>query len=266
MKIDHDYHIHTNLSLCAAKTVTAEHYINKAVELGLTKIGFTNHLWDENIKPVLNDFYVPQTVTYNLTLKEELERIDHKGLDIYFGAEAEFHPELGIALTEENAEKFDYIIVSNSHTHMTMPRDFLESYKKHADFMVEAYSKILSSSIIHRVLSIAYPFEAIACPYDRNLLFRYISDDTLKELIFDTANKGIALEINTSCYPKIDKDNFEDFGAVRMFRIAHDMGCKFTFGSDAHSETEHDNYIRIANTFTECLNLTEKDIAVINRK
>ncbi len=266
MKIDHDYHIHTNLSLCAAKTVTAEHYINKAVELGLTKIGFANHLWDENIKPVLNDFYLPQTVTYNLALKEELKTLDHKGLDIYFGAEAEFQPEFGIALTEENAEKFDYIIVSNSHTHMTMPRSFLEPYNKHADFMTDAYKKILNSPIIGHVLSIAHPFSAVACPYDRDLLFDYISDDTLKELIFETANKGIALEINTSCFPNIDKNNFEDCGAVRMFRIAHDMGCKFTFGSDAHSETGHENYLRIANTFTECLNLTEKDIAVINRK
>ena len=35
MRINHDFHIHTNLSLCAAETVTAEHYIKKAKELGI---------------------------------------------------------------------------------------------------------------------------------------------------------------------------------------------------------------------------------------
>ena len=44
MRINHDFHIHTNLWLCAAETLTAEHYINKAKELGLNKIGFTNHM------------------------------------------------------------------------------------------------------------------------------------------------------------------------------------------------------------------------------
>lgn len=129
MRINHDFHIHTNLSLCAAETVTAEHYINKAKELGLNKIGFTNHMWDENIQPFLNRSYKIQTVPYNLELRDELKTLDKQGIKVYFGAEAEFHPIYGVALTEENAEKFDYIIVPNSHTHMTMDKSFTSRMK-----------------------------------------------------------------------------------------------------------------------------------------
>ena len=82
MKINHDFHIHTNLSLCAKKDATAEHYINKAVELGLNKIGFSNHFWDSKIQPVLNDWYKPQNLEYNLQLKEELKDIDKKELPL----------------------------------------------------------------------------------------------------------------------------------------------------------------------------------------
>ena len=151
MGINHDFHIHTNLSLCAAETVTAEHYINKAKELGLNKIGFTNHMWDENIQPFLNRSYKIQTVPYNLELRDELKTLDKQGIKVYFGAEAEFHPIYGVALTEENAEKFDYIIVPNSHTHMTMDKSLYKPYEKHAEFMVEAYEKIIGSAVSRHI-------------------------------------------------------------------------------------------------------------------
>lgn len=265
MKVNHDFHIHTNLSLCAAETVTAEHYINKAKDLGLNKIGFANHMWDENIQPFLNRSYKIQTVPYNMELKDELKTLDKKGIKIYFGAEAEFHPVYGVALTEKNAEKFDYIIVSNSHTHMTMDKSLYEPYEKHAEFMIDAYKKILASSVSKYILSIAHPFDAVCCPYDRQILYKLISDDVYKELFSATAQKGIAVEINTSCFNGITKENFEQFGAIRMFRIAREMGCKFTFGSDSHSEKGHDSYLYTAQTLIDCLEIKETDIAEIAR-
>ena len=47
MFIDHDMHIHTHYSPCADATATAEHYIQKAHELGLKKIGFADHMWGQ---------------------------------------------------------------------------------------------------------------------------------------------------------------------------------------------------------------------------
>lgn len=265
MRVDHDFHIHTNLSLCAARTVTAAHYIQKAAELGLKKIGFSNHMWDEAIQPPLNEFYRVQTIAYNRQLKEELRSLDTQGVQIYFGAEAEFHPKYGIALTEEGAEQFDFIIVPNSHTHMTMDKSLYQPYQKHVDFMVEAYRKILTAPVSRYILAMAHPFDAVCCPYDRQLLYPLISDDLFKELFAATAEKGIAVEINTSCFAGITPENCEQFGAMRMFRIARQMGCRFTFGSDSHSETGHDSYCAIAQTLIDCLELRESDMAEITR-
>ncbi len=261
MKADHDFHVHTNLSLCADKSATAENYIDTAAKLGLKKIGFTNHMWDENIQPVLNDYYKVQTVPYNLALGEELKNLDKKGIKVSLGAEAEYHPVYGVALTEENAEKFDYIIVSNSHTHMTMNRSLYKPYEKHAEYMVEAYRKILNSAVSRHILSVAHPFDAVCCPYDRQILYKLVSDDVFKELFDATAEKGIAIEINTACFKNITAENFEQFGAVRMFRIAKDMGCKFVFGSDYHSQSGLDGYTDVAQLFINGLELTENDIA-----
>ena len=265
MRVKHDLHIHTNLSLCADRDVTVAYYIDKARELGLRKIGFTNHMWDEKIQPVLNEFYEIQTVEHNLKLRGELKAVEKKELEVLFGAEAEFHPLYGVALTEENAEQFDYILVSNSHTHMTMEKSLYEPHQRHVEFMVEAYRKILNSPVRHHILAIAHPFEAVCCPYDRQSLYEMISDDTYKDLFASTAEKEIAVEINVGCFPGITSENCERFGAMRMFRIAHDMGCKFTFGSDAHSRKAHDGYVEEAQVFIDYLGITEKDIAEMAR-
>ena len=50
MKVTHDFHIHTNLSLCAEQDTTVEYYVRRAEEIGLTKIGFANHFWDEKVE------------------------------------------------------------------------------------------------------------------------------------------------------------------------------------------------------------------------
>ncbi len=260
MKINHDFHIHTNLSLCAKKDATAEHYINKAVELGLNKIGFSNHFWDSKIQPVLNDWYKPQNLEYNLQLKEELKDIDKKGITVYFGAEAEFHPIYGVAMTEEAAEKFDYIIVPNSHTHMTMDKTLYSPYQKHADFMTDAYRKILNSPTARYITAMAHPFDAVCCPYDRQVLYKIIPDDVFKELFTATAEKGIAVEINAACFKGITAENIEQFGAMRMFCIARDMGCKFIFGSDSHSVNGHDNYLHTQQTIADFLELSENNM------
>ena len=56
MFIDHDMHIHTHYSRCADATATAEHYIQKAHELGLKKIGFADHMWDSAVECTIPDY------------------------------------------------------------------------------------------------------------------------------------------------------------------------------------------------------------------
>lgn len=265
MKIEHDFHIHTGLSLCASEDVTAQQYLDNARKLGLKKIGFANHMWDETIKPPLNRSYKIQTIPYNLEIMDELAPLDKSGLEVFVGAEAEFHPEYGVALTEENAEKFDFIIVPNSHTHMTMDKSLYEPYSKHLDFMIEAYRKIINSKVSRYITAIAHPFDAVCCPYDNRELYKMISDDCFKELFSQTAEKNIAIEFNTSSLKDLTLQNAEYNVKLRMFKIAKSEGCKFTFGSDAHSVKGQENYNDICNTVVEILGLKSEDLAEIVR-
>ncbi len=259
MRINHDFHIHTKLSLCADREAEAKRYIEKAKKIGLKKIGFANHFWDEKI-PANEEFYEIQTFKYNLALKEELERLDKSGVEVYFGLEGEYHPVYGVAITPETAEQLDFLIVSNSHTHKTMDPSLYKPYEKHAQFMAEAYNNILDSDISKYILAIAHPFEAVCCPYDKQLLFGLVSDDTYKALFTKTAEKGIAVEINTSTFGKITAENIEKYNEFKMFDIAKKCGCKFIFGSDAHSNRDHDNYLYLTDLLSERIGLTEKDI------
>ena len=262
MKIQHDFHIHTTLSLCANETATVDNYLNIAKNIGLKKLGFANHFWDERIEGA-NDFYQLQNYQHLSLLKSEIEKINNNDVKIYFGCEAEYDSyNHGVAITEEVAEKFDYILVPNSHTHMVMPKDCYLPYHKHVDFMIQAYEEIVDSNVSRYITAMAHPFEAVACPYDNNILVDSISDDIFKRLFDKTANKGIAVEINVGIVQSKTIDEIETSPYTRMWRIARDSGCKFIFGSDAHDNKKHNIYYK-ADILAKILELDEGHIADI---
>ena len=263
MKVTHDFHIHTNLSLCAEQDTTVEYYVRRAEEIGLTKIGFANHFWDEKVEGA-NGFYEPQNLAHVERLKEELATVKSNIVKTYFGCEVEYdvvgkRP----SITEEVAERFDYILVPNSHTHMVMPKDCFEPWQKHADFMVEAYENMINSSVSRYITAVAHPFEAVNCPH-YSVLIDLISDDRFKYLFDATAQKGIAVEINIGNYHEMEDADIERCSQIRMFHLAKECGCKFIFGSDSHNRRRHDSY-RHTNVLADILGLKEDDIIEIAR-
>ena len=264
MKIHHDFHIHTHLSLCANESATVENYLTIARRLGLTKLGFSNHFWDENI-PGATPFYVPQNLSHVLQLKPELAAVTVPNITLYFGCETEYDPaRRDVTITEEVAQQFDFILVPNSPTHLVMPRDCYHPYQKHVDFMIRAYEDIIDSSVSRYITAIAHPFEAVGCPYDYNILIHIISDDCFKRLFDRTAERGIAIEINVDSMRNKSEAEIESCSQLRMFRIARECGCKFLFGSDAHDNTAHSSYGH-ADFVAKLLKLSEDDIAEIAR-
>ncbi|MBO5199275.1 MAG: PHP domain-containing protein [Lachnospiraceae bacterium] len=262
MKIEHDFHVHTNLSLCAQQSATLDGYIRKAKEIGLKRIGFSDHFWDEKIEGA-NGFYRPQNYEHVASLLPEIGKLDEPELKIYFGCETEYDPyHHGVAITEEIAEKFDFILVPNSHTHMMMPKEYYTPYQKHADFMIQAYEEIIDSPVSRYITAMAHPFEAVCCPYDNSILIDLISDDQYKRLFERTAKKGIAFEINVASMHSKTPEQIENCSQIRMFRLAKESGCKFLFGSDAHDLQKHDTYSN-ADLIADLLDLKESDLASI---
>jgi histidinol phosphatase-like PHP family hydrolase len=271
MKIKHDFHIHTRLSICAGPDGgTYDAYMEQFKKEGLTKVGFTDHYWDENLPTVDEPFYAYQNTPHVLGLKREIEsKPCIEGIDVFFGAEVEYDPlRHDIALTEKNAEVFDFIVVPNSHTQMTMPHKLYFPYEKHRDFMIEAYEDILNSPLNKKILSMAHPFAAVECPYDRIELLSIISDGVYKNLFEKTAKKDIAVEINASCARSLLEEPESKIAAeyVRMFTCAKEAGAKFTFGSDAHRLSAHDNYVSFCQAAVKLIGLTDGDIAKLPQK
>ena len=264
MKITHDFHVHTNLSLCAKPTAELDGYLKIAKEIGLTKIGISNHFWDAAV-PGANEFYVPQDYEHVASLRDEIRKADTPELRTYFGCECEYDPwRHGVACTEEVAERFEYMLVPNSHTHMMMPKDCYHPYEKHAEFMLTAYEEILDCPVSRYVTAMAHPFEAVACPYDNEILINLIPDDRYKRLFAKTAEKGIAYEINVSVFRGKRKDSVADAAVFRMYRLAKEEGCKFLFGSDAHDTSYYSSY-KDAGLIADIAGLTEEDLAPLAR-
>ena len=273
MKRDHDVHIHTKLSLCAGPNGgTFDAYMERFKNEGLTKVGFSDHYWDELTRAAEGGFYPPQNTAHVLELKQEIEskaawRRD--GIEVFFGAEAEYDPKRrDVALSEEHAELFDFVIVPNSHTHMIMPRELYEPYEKHRDFMIDAYEGIINSPLYKKILAVAHPFNAVCCPYDFTELMTLMSDDQYKRLFDRTAERGIGVEINVACCRALHNDPESRRAAefVRMFTLAKECGVKFTFGSDAHQLKEHEQYVDRCEAAVKLCGLTEKDMASLPLK
>jgi histidinol phosphatase-like PHP family hydrolase len=270
-QIDHDLHIHTCLSRCAEDLhQRPDRILEYGLENGLHTLCITDHFWDENVPGVkfgmeggAYNGYATQTCAH---IKLALPLPQHEGVRYLFGCETEYDPcRHGVAISEEVAERMDFILVPNSHTHMVMPKDLYEPYEKHANYMVNAYREIIESPVSRYITSMAHPFEAVCCPYDNRILIKLIPDDEYRRLFDRTAEKGIAYEINVSCWLKKTHAEIEADPVLHLFRLAKECGCRFTFGSDAHSHTAHDVYMDQTSFIADLLSLKEDDLAPITR-
>ena len=265
MHITHDFHTHTVYSSDTGKSATFPLYISRAKKLGMTHLGFAEHFWDDSIEGAF-PFYRPLTREHMMRARQEFESYKNDDVRLYFGCEVEYDPvHKAHALTEATAEMFDFVLVPHSHSHETMPKEYYDDPKKHCDFLVDAYNNIIDSNVSRYITAMAHPFSLVRCPYPCGVLIDMVSDDTFKRMFGKTAQKGIAVEINTSCvFHNITFETLESSPHMRLFDLAKECGCKFLFGSDSHSSGSLE-VLDQANAICEILKLDENDIASIAR-
>ncbi len=275
MKITHDFHIHTKLSLCAGPNGgTLQGYLKNAKELGLTTLGFADHFWDAGVGfdslylPSKNEeavpwYYKTQNFEHIYELKKEIDATDTGDIRVLFGAEGEYDPvNHGVAVTEEIAEQLDFLIVPNSHTHMMMDKALYTPFEAHRDYMVKAIEEIATCPMAKYVKAIAHPFNAVQTTIqDEQTILSLTDDDTFKRVFTLMAEKDIAYEINTSSMHSVFGNISNPEHHVRMYRLAKECGCKFSFGSDAHSERGQLKHPEYSQKLVDLLGLTEDDIA-----
>ena len=267
MKITHDLHVHTTVSGCANETATVENYFKYAQERGIKKIGFADHFWDDSI-PGEPSCYVVENYDALMTVKPKLEIFKNSGITAYFGCEAEYNPFThGIAVSEAVAEQLDIIVAPHCHTHMLMPKDYFYTHN-HVWYQIEAYKDIVTCDVSKYITTMAHPFDVICPPngstHTSEFMKSQISDDTFLKLFDMTAERGIAVELNTAQNDWFEMSD-EEIAAtqkVRMLKLALKAGCKFTIGSDSHG-TSGFNRVELAERATDIIGITENDLADI---
>ena len=87
-----------------------------------------------------------------------------------------------------------------------------------------------------------------------------IGDAELLDALGEAADRGIALELNAGLfYAGAVKGKYSWDSMVRIFTLAKQAGCKFTFGTDAHKMTDFDR-APLCGKMADDAGITEQDL------
>ncbi|MGE5474512.1 MAG: histidinol-phosphatase HisJ family protein [Ignavibacteriales bacterium] len=229
-----DYHIHSTFS--GDSIMSFEQVVNKALEIGLKEIVFTDHLdiyWpDKNIT-----YEQMQPEIYQKRIEEAQNRYCNQ-ISIKKGIEVGIQPH---SIVESNnfLEKsaFDFIILS---VHCI---DGIDISKK--DFFQEKSSLQACNRYYQEVLFAVDRFDKFSVLGHLDLIRRYVSDplysnpnysdfcEIIDEILKILIKKNKGIEINTSGFRYRLNSFMPEFELIKRFR---ELGGKIiTVGSDAHS-------------------------------
>ena len=254
--IDHDLHIHSQLSSCSQHPQqTPEAILQYARENGLTTVCLTDHYWDERI-PGASNWYAPQDTAHIISA---LPLPQAEGIRFLFGCETEVRRDLTLGVSPARFAEFDFVIVPTTHLHM---RDFTvtgkETAEERAALWVRRLEAVLALPLPFRKIGIAHPVCGLIAPRHDILLntMRLLPESKLERLFARAAVLGAGVELNAFDFGFSDEET-EVF--LRPFRIAKRCGCKFYCGSDAHEPKDFANAKERFRRAVTLLELTEDD-------
>lgn len=257
--IDHDYHIHSHLSLCSDDPEqTTARILSYGVENGLKRLCLTDHYWDENV-PGMEEFFFYRDQN-TARVRSALPLPKDGGCEFLFGCETDMTADGRIGITRERCDEFDFIIVPTSHMHLT-PYTYPDGID---DLTVRARDYV---SRIEALLRADLPFRKVGLAHMTCCLIRKENDEYLKvlDMIPDTdfadlfrecAKLGLGIELNMGYEELIDPAKRE--AVLRPYFIAKEQGCLFYLGSDAHHPNGLDGAMTRFSLMVDALQLTEE--------
>ncbi len=239
-----DYHMHT--PLCHHAVGEPTEYAARAVALGLTEIGFSDH------SPMRQDNFDEWRMNFD-RLAEYVEKVtqarrDHPGLTIRLALEVDYLPGQEDWIHElARLHPWDYFIGSVHYVSDSWAidnpdklvewkkRDPFEVWSVYFDWLTRAAESGLFEIIGHADLPKKF---GIYPKQDCTPLF--------ERFLAAAARKGVAIELNTA---GLRKDCREIYPSPQIVRLARERGVAITFGSDAHKPGE------VGLNFTEAIQL-----------
>lgn len=257
-RVDHDIHIHSQISLCSSDPgQTTERLLQYAKDNDLTTICVTDHFWDETI-PGAIDWYKKQNYAH---VAKALPLPTDDKVRFLFGVETEYSKEMTIGISPEHFDLFDFVIIPTTHFHMagfTIREEDAVSPATRARAWVEKMDDLLSRDLPFHKIGIAHLACGLMAPTREGYLelLNLLPEEDLYRVFTKAAQVGVGIELNRS-----DMSFAEDEAdtVLRVFRIAKACGCKFYCGSDAHHPDEFADAKAVFERAVDLLGLTEED-------
>ena len=257
---DHDLHIHSSVSPCGGDPAqTPERILRYAADNGLKTICLTDHYWDETVP-------APYGVGAGVStekIKSVLPLPQKDGIRFLFGVETDMDRDLTVGVGPDMARELDFIIVPLNHLHMTgFSCRGDEDGAQRAELIVRRFDVLLSSDLPFHKVGLAHFTDGLIFPGGKNTdVLNRIPDAEYRRLFRRTAELGIGVELNMPA-AKADLRVMsweEDRDELRVYLLAREEGCKFYFGSDAHTVPGLGWAKRNAEKIIELLDLKEED-------
>ena len=260
MIVDHDVHVHTNLSSCCHDPdFEPPAAVALAAELGLRTIGFANHCWDAAVGGA-SDWYAPQTIDHVLRAREQLPA-DTQGVRVLVGCETEYCGGGKFGISPAGAERLDFVLIPHSHFHMagfTVPADLHRS-EDVARLLVQRFDEVVASGL---ATGIAHPFVTLGFEDGLDAILSLISEQQYRDCFGRAAEAGVSVELHTGMFPSIagNQKGYTDETFLRIMGFAKDAGCAFHFTTDAHDLATLRNVVKLE-PFAEKLGITAEDVS-----
>lgn len=262
---DHDYHIHSQLSLCSNDpNQTPESILEYAEKAGLREICITDHFWDSDV-PGASSWYAKQDFEH---ISKALPLPKSDKVTFFFGCETDMDKFMTVGVSESRFDRFDFIIIPTTHLHMkgfTFNEEDGRTAEGRARLWVERLDSLLNQPLPFHKIGIAHLACGLTAPASREMLLEVLNlipEDEMVRLFTKAASLGVGIELNSSDM------NFADSEAdtvLRMFRIAKSCGCKFYLGSDIHHPANVEKLTAVFNRAIDLLGLTEDDRFTIRK-
>lgn len=241
-----DTHIHT--SLCQHASGTMEEYVVGAIDQGLKRLVFLEHL-EEGINAAYRTWLTEEDFDEYFEEGRRLQKRYGDRINIGLGVEVGYNPDCADRILERLGRRTWDRVGLSCHFFKLDGRDehlnVLSKSQRHID-IVERYGdrKLLSRYFTTLVEAVRTIPADVLCHLDAGLRHQpnlYLEDshwEQIKVLLDEVKRAGMALEINTSGY----KYRGLPFPLPEIITLARDKAIPLALGSDAHSPSEVGRY------------------------